>query len=153
MPKGLSGKTFRNTALALTSVMSSYPHAAEALTNSLAERIREILPAGEFEVEACSGIVNIQGIGQYRGSSMASMSVLLLGMPGDISDKLDMIFMSQGEEIQEFLTDLLGEPWPARGAKPHVRVTQDTVQLWWGGPTKDQAVVKLRPILRRDLGL
>lgn len=153
MSKGLSRKTFRKTALALTSVMMHHPGAGEALTNSLAERIREILPVGKFEVEARSGIINIQGIGQYRGWSVSSMSLLLLAMPGEITEKLEMIFMREGEDVQELLTDVDGRPWPAPDAKPHVLVTQDAVQLWWGGPTEDEALVKLRPILRKDIGL
>jgi len=153
MLERLSRKTFRNTALTLASVMSRYPHAAVALTDSLAERIREILPAGEFEVEARSGIVNIHGIGRYRGCSSASMPLVLLELPGDVTEKLISIFMGEGEVVQEFLTDVRGEPWPTLGAEPHVCVTYDTVQLWWGGPTEGEAVVKLRPISRKELGL
>ncbi len=81
------------------------------------------------------------------------MSLLLLAMPGEITEKLEMIFMREGEDVQELLTDVDGRPWPAPDAKPHVLVTQDAVQLWWGGPTEDEALVKLRPILRKDIGL
>ncbi len=151
--KGLNRRTFRNTALTLADLMARYPHAADALTNSLAERIREILPPGEFDVKACSGIVNIQGVGQYRGSSSASMPMVLLAQPGDLAETLKEIFISEGETVQDFLTAVRGESWPARGAKPYVCVTQDTIQLWWGGPTEDEAVVKLRPVSRKELGL
>ena len=81
------------------------------------------------------------------------MPMVLLAQQGDLAETLKTIFISEGETVQEFLTDVLGEPWPARGAKPHVCVTQDTVQLWWGGPTEDEAVVKLRPVSRKELGL
>jgi hypothetical protein len=150
---GLCRKTLRNTALTLASVMSREPQAAETLTNLLAERIREILPAGEFEVESHAGVLNICGIGCHAGTSVASSPPLLLALPDDIPEKLKKLFMNEGENVQEFLTDVLGEPWPARGAKPHVHVTQDTVQLWWGGPAENEAIVKLRSISREELGL
>jgi hypothetical protein len=149
----LCRETLRNTAFAFGSVMASEPRVAEALTSLLAERIREILPAGEFEVEARTGILNIRGIGRYAGASTMSTPPLLLALPDEMPEKLEKLFMIEGENIQEFLSRVLGQPWPQPGANLHVYVDQSTVRLWWGGPSENGALVKFRPLSRKELGL
>jgi hypothetical protein len=48
-------------------------------------------------------------------------------------------------------TKVHGQPWPAVGAKTHVRVTSDKVYVWWGGASKDAATVQMRPISRQEI--
>lgn len=58
-----------------------------------------------------------------------------------------------GKELQVFLTNALGERWPSRDAEPDVRITTDMAQLWWGDEAETEAVVKIRPVSRKELGL
>jgi hypothetical protein len=53
-----------------------------------------------------------------------------------------------GRDLQQFLTNTYGSPWPRPDAQVHVRVTNDTIYVWWGDGTEADAPVRLRPIPR-----
>jgi hypothetical protein len=145
-------EVFRNTALVFAAALSADQRSAEALTNLLAGRLEEILPADDFEVEARLGVLNIRGVGRFQGSSTVSTPALVLAISeGSWEERLGAVFMTEGENLQDFLTHVYGEPWPARDATPHVCVTAEDIRLWWGGPTEDDASMKLRPISRQEL--
>lgn len=125
----------------------------QALVVAMAERIEEILPKGEFEVTTDGKVVNIIGIGEFRGKSNLLMPAFILRAPLSTLERLELTFKSLGERLQGFLTKAHGEPWPAVGAEPHISITDEMIMLWWGGRDEADAVVRLRPIARQDIGI
>jgi hypothetical protein len=124
-----------------------------ALTYAIAARISEILPSDEFELQANDMTITIKGIGRCTGYSYSTAPFLLWNLASPASERLEHIFEIQSRGLQEFITKARHEPWPAKGAEAHVRVTTDEVAVWWGGPSEVDSLVTLSPISRRDLGL
>jgi hypothetical protein len=125
----------------------------KVLTYAIAERISEILPSDEFELQAKDITINIRGIGRCSGYSYSTAPSLLWNLASPASERLEKIFEIQSRGLQEFITKARHEPWPAKGTDAHVRVTTDEVTVWWGGPREADALVTLSPISRRELGL
>jgi hypothetical protein len=123
------------------------------LTYVITERLRDILPSNEFDLDTDGSTIRITGVGLCRGNSYSTIPWLLLGLPGSDSERLERILKIYGRDVQKFLTKARHEPWPANGAESHVRVTLDTVDVWWGGSDESDAVVRLRTISRRELGI
>jgi hypothetical protein len=123
------------------------------LTCAIAAGIREILPSDEFELQATDMTISIKGIGRCSGYSYSTAPFLLWNLALPASARLEQIFEIQSRGLQEFITKARHEPWPAKGAKAHVRVTPEEVVVWWGGPREADAHVTLRPISREKLGL
>jgi hypothetical protein len=70
-----------------------------------------------------------------------------------VEERLEMILDGYSKNLQKLLSRA-GEPqWPAADATPHVEITDEKVMIWWGGPTVTDAVVRLRPITREELGV
>lgn len=125
---------------------------AKRLTELIAERIGEVLPPEEFRLKLSQPIVSIDGIGDRYGSGYSTAPALFWYLPLSATRRLKMIFESQTRDLQRFLSNVRGVPWPERGARPHVEITPDSICAWWGGPTEADAVVRLRPIFRGELG-
>jgi hypothetical protein len=126
---------------------------AERLTALLAERLAEVLPPREFRLKLTQPIISIDGIGKRYGNGYSTAPAVCWYLPLPVSRRLRMIFESQTRDIQRFLSNVSGAQWPTPGAKPHVDVTPTTICAWWGGPTEADAVVRLRPIARDELGV
>lgn len=123
------------------------------LTYAIADRVREILSADEFELRTNGITINIRGIGRCSGYSYSTAPSLLWNLASPASERLERIFEVQSHGLQKFIAKARHEPWPAKGAEAHFRVTQDEIAVWWGGPNEVDALVTLSPISRRDLGL
>jgi hypothetical protein len=123
------------------------------LTHAIAERFREILPDGEFDLESDNEIIHITGIGPCRGNSYNTAPWLLWNIPGTPLVRLERIFETYGLDIQRFLTKSRRSPWPIEGAEPHINIGPETIDVWWGGSDKTEAAVRLRPLDRKELGV
>jgi hypothetical protein len=126
---------------------------AQQLTAVIADRLAEVLPQQEFRLKLVPPIISVDGIGSRYGNGYSTAAALLWYLPLPASRRLKLIFERQTGDLQRFLTNVRGAPWPARGARPHVQITSDTIRAWWGGSTEADAVVRLRPISRDELGV
>lgn len=124
-----------------------------ALTHAIAERLREILPEDEFNLESDDRVIHITGIGPCRGNSYNTMPWLLWNLPGPPLARLERIFETYSRDVQRFLTKSRKRPWPVEGAEPHIDICLETVDVWWGGSNKAEAAVRLRQFNRKELGI
>jgi hypothetical protein len=125
----------------------------ERLTAMIAERIIEVLPPQEFRLRLAHPIISIDGIGALRGNGYSTAPAVLWYLPLSASRRLKLIFESQTRDLQRFLSNVRGAPWPGQGALPHVDVTSRAIHAWWGGSTEADAVISLRTISRDELGI
>lgn len=123
------------------------------LTYAIADRLREILPTGDFDLSTDGRIIRIRGLGVCRGNSCSLAPGLLWNLPKPTGERLELIFETYGRDIQRFLTKSLRCPWPEEGAGLHIDISSEIIEVWWGGPDKIDAAVRLRPIERRELGV
>lgn len=156
---GMGRSSFSQLVANLRLVRSAFTPSEErasqgrTLTDAIAAGIGEILPSDEFELHAKDMTISIRGIGRCSGYSYSTAPFLLWNLALPASARLEHIFEVQSRGLQQFITKARHEPWPAKGAEAHVRVTPDEVAVWWGGPSEVDALVTLSPISRRDLGL
>jgi len=126
---------------------------AERLTSAIGERLAEVLPDGEFRLNIDHTLISIDGLGARCGSGYSATPALFWYLPLTASRRLEVMFQSQTRELQRFLSTVRGAPWPGPGACPQVHVTSDEIRAWWGGASEADAIVRLRPIVRSELGL
>ena len=124
----------------------------EALLAAIQDRTREILPK-DVEITRTDGVVTLRGVGRFTGSTSIWMPMFIwrAELPAEV--RLELLFASHGKRLQDFLTRTCGEPWPSDGAQPYCRIDAERICSWWGGPTEEEAVTRLRPIVRSDLGI
>lgn len=146
-------RIFADLRLLKTALSPSPERSSEGtiLTYAIAERLQEILPAGEFELKTNGKTINIKGIGPCRGSSYSTAPWLLYNMPTPVPDRLALIFRTQSQGVQRFISRARHAPWPAPGAEAHTRITAEAVAVWWGGPDEADAVIRWRPFLLDEL--
>lgn len=126
---------------------------AEQLTAVIADRIAEVLPEQEFCLKLAHPIISVNGIGSRYGNGYSTAPAMLWYLPLPAAHRLKMIFETQTRDLQRFLSNVRREPWPARGAQPHVEVTLSAIHAWWGGAAEADAVLRLRPVSREELGI
>jgi hypothetical protein len=126
---------------------------AERLTAVIADRLAEVLPEQEFRLKLALPVISIDGIGSQHGNGYSTAPAILWYLPLPALRRLELIFERQAGDLQRFLSSVHGSPWPTRGARPHVEITSDIIRAWWGGTTEADAVVRMRPIARDELGL
>jgi hypothetical protein len=126
---------------------------AERLTAAIAERIAEVLPPAEFRLKLEHPIISIDAIGLRCGNGYSTAPALFWYLPLPALQRLEQMFESQMMSLERFLSNVCGCPWPRPGALPHVEVTAHAVHAWWGGPREVEAVVRLRPVSRDELGV
>jgi hypothetical protein len=119
----------------------------EAITAVIASCLPEALPKRQFAVRQSGTLISIDRVAP--GSSMSFSPAMAL----DLSPELRAEYLvAQAKAIQRFLGSARGKPWPTPFAKAHVEITETQIFVWWGGPTYDQAVERLRPIELDELG-
>jgi hypothetical protein len=123
----------------------------QVLIIAIARRVEKMLPEDEFEVSTDGKVVRISGVGEFQGKTNILMPFFIWRAPLPEVQRLEMIFGSIGRRLQSFLTKVRGKPWPSIGAETHYTVDDELISLWWGGPTEAEAVVRFRPIFRKDL--
>ena len=128
------------------------PDGWDGLGGPIAERLREILPSDEFEVEVDGATVRVRSLG-WPGAVLTGLAIVPLRLPLPISLRLRLFFENEADALQDFVSTVQGETWPAPGAKPHARVTDELVNVWYGTGNEASAVLRWRPFTRSELGL
>lgn len=136
--------------LALAGVEIRHKGAATAIASAIGERLREILPSHGYVVEVKGPIVDVNW-------GLASSSTALLGLHllerGTPEEKLMRVFESAAHSFSNVVAEAhRGSRAGGLEFAPHVRVTDQTVELWWVADDP-QVTVRLRPIPRSELGL
>jgi hypothetical protein len=126
---------------------------AEKLTAVIAERIAEVLPGHGFQLKLVHPIISVNGVGEMYGNGYSTAPAIIWYLQLPASQRLQMIFENQARELQRFLSNVRGEPWPGQRSQPHVHVTASMIHAWWGGSAEADAVVRLRPISRAEVGV
>jgi len=132
----------RGTTVALCYVMLRYRKAADALTHALADRLHEVLPGPEYEVTIGGLAVSLRQ--RETVGSAICVPAVMLAKPGGMDEKLRLALEMTAEMAKYYV---------APEATAHVQVTVDMLAVWWGGPTERDAVARLRPIPRQEIGL
>jgi hypothetical protein len=127
-------------AVALSYANRRYKQAMRMIAECLGERLREVLPAEEYRVEVNGPILDVKGT---RGNSATGILGLHLLERGTPEEKLTRVFESAGGSFRNMVA----------AGEPHVIVTDEAIDLWWGSAEPERASVRLRPIPRSQLGL
>lgn len=120
------------------------------LIGLLAQRAADVAPDSVEVVAEEAGITIVGG-----GSSGYRRETILLGLAMRTAlgphESLELAIKMFSAGLQNALTDAVGEPWPTSAAPSHFCITTDRIAVWWGGSSEDEAVVRLRPIVRHEL--
>lgn len=125
----------------------------QVVVSALAERVSELLEREDFEVSTDGVLVTVRGVGQFRGRSITLMSAVMWRAPLPTAERLTIVFGAAGRSLQALLTQAYRRPWPGPNAEAHALVTDDAISVWWGGEAEADAVERLRPISRAELGV
>lgn len=117
----------------------------EILLTLLEERTKQILPA-HFEVHRADTYLRLSGVGPLAGRMVVWTPVFVLRSKLPRDQRLNLVFQSYAEKVQQFVTKTQHSPWPSPGAAPHVSITDGSVSVWWGGEREDQALVRIASI-------
>jgi len=125
----------------------------EKLVDALCERLVEVLPRKRFEVTVEYGhAVRIRGLGERNGDTvwLTPKAVWCSRLP--VEDRLQIFLDVASRRVQKFVSRR-NKPWPTLTAKPNVSIGEESILVWWGGASEANAVVALRPISRREIGM
>jgi hypothetical protein len=135
-------------------LLAAQPAVGEvAFIRALADRTRELLPDRDFEIRTNGATITVEGCGAFSGNTNIMMPVFILRLPAPVEERLAMVIESHGKRLQEFLARAYGEPWPGPKATARACITSETMSLWWGGPAEADALERLRPIDRAEVGI
>jgi hypothetical protein len=121
------------------------------LVEAMHERVTEVVDPSAGEVSTDGKTITLVSRRRGKMTTVAPFVVLRSGLPAD--ERLKIVFEALAKNIQRFLSECEGQTWPGRGIQPHVAVSDATINVWWGGPSQDDAKVRLRPIDREELGV
>jgi hypothetical protein len=125
----------------------------ERLVGALCERLAEVLPRSHFEVMTEHGhAVRIRGLGERHGDTMWITPMAVWRSRLAVEDRLQIFLEAASGRVQKFVSRH-NRPWPTMTAKPRVSIDEDRILVWWGGSSEADAVVTLRPIPRKDIGV
>jgi hypothetical protein len=113
-----------------------------ALTEALADGLREVLPWPEYEVTIRGFAISIRQC-ETSSSSMAIPAVMF-ATPGSADEKLRGALDMIAEMVKQYI---------APHGMSRVEVSADTLKIWWDDPAEEGAIAQLRPISRREIGL
>ena len=124
-----------------------------SLVAALCERLAEILPADEFEVTVEHGTaVRVLGRGARRGNSLWLTPIAIWRSQLPVEQRLQVFFEAASRRVQKFVSGPRRR-WPTMTARPGVSIEEDRILVWWGGPSEADAVVAVRPIARKEIGV
>ncbi|HEX4437742.1 MAG TPA: hypothetical protein VH061_13210 [Solirubrobacteraceae bacterium] len=146
--------------LALGFTSRRHKGAPAAIARCLGDRLAEVLPPEEFTVDVKGPVLDVKST---HGFSCAGMPGMLLMERGTPEEKLTRVFMQEATVLQGLITraprqgsadnPVHGARLPSAFFDPHVVVTDTAIDVWWGGADPEQALVRLRPIARAEIGL
>jgi hypothetical protein len=158
--KALKRANTLGSALVLGYASRRYKDAPAAIAKSLGDRLVEVLPSEDYTVEVKGPLLDVKGA---RGDSLAGIPGALLLERGTPEQKLTRVFTEAAESLREMIAaahrQSPGDTAMSRARLPgvffdaHVVVTDATIEVWWGGANPDDALVRLRPIPRSEIGL
>lgn len=123
------------------------------LIEAMSERVAEIVDSTECEVTTDGKTIKLVGINRRQGNTVSVMPFFILRSSLPADQRLKMAFEALAKSTQRFLTSCGGPAWPAPGIEPHVTVSGETINVWWGGSNEADATVRLRPLDRSELGV
>jgi hypothetical protein len=124
-----------------------------AFINALAERTAELVDGRELDVASDGKTITLTGRGPLGGMTSILMPFFILRAPAGLEERLEMALRSHGDRLQQLLSRIHGSPWPADGATTRVAVNAERLSLWWGGTREEEAVARLRPMIRAEIGI
>ena len=125
----------------------------ERLVAALCVRLAEVLPKDQFEVTVDHRhAVRILGIGSRYGAIHWLSPLPLWRSRSPVEHRLQLFLDAASRGVQKFVSRG-GRPWPAMKATSKVSIGEDNILIWWGGVCATEAVVALRPIPRREIGM
>jgi len=124
------------------------------VTEAVAARYREILPPG-YVVETSGPLLNVKapdGGNLFFGNFILHFRFL------PVKYRMEQFAMAAFRHLPERVAHaaalLPHFTWPAIGTTCHVKATNNEVRIWYGHTdNEDEAVLKVRPILRTELGI
>lgn len=125
----------------------------QRLIEAMSERIAEVIDPAECEVTTDGKTIKLVGVNRLRGKMTSVMPFFILRAPLPADQRLKMAFEALAKSTQSFLTPCGGPAWPAPDTTPHVVVSSDTVNVWWGDSSEPDATARLRPLNRHQLGV
>ncbi len=129
----------------------SAPPVAVHAASVLAQELGRVLPRDHFEVKSYGDAISISGVGTSRGSGAGSGIAWYFALPLPKAVSFRLLLKSNADFVQDFVATTLGRPWPAPGARPHVRRKQGVFYVWWGGDRYGDGLVRFRPLTLDDL--
>jgi hypothetical protein len=81
------------------------------------------------------------------------IAAVALRLPFSYEDRVKLAFENWADSLAEFVTEVLGKPWPAPGAQRRVFVDSERVLVWWGSPSQPEPILALSPFNRHEIGL
>jgi hypothetical protein len=140
---------FRETA---RNVAAGPVEGERAVLEILEERTRSILPKN-FQVQRSEASLRISGVDASFGRSVVWSPTFVLRSKLPVEERLNIVFQSYAERVQQFMTNAQQSPWSAQGARGHAEVGDVTISVWWGGASEAEALIRLEPIARGELGI
>lgn len=124
----------------------------DELVDALATRAREVVPLSVC-VRVDHGTIIIDH--EYMGMRRAFCIMVGVAIQKGLDTEQALLLAAQvfGRGLQDAMSKVTGEPWPAPKAHPGYRVDNRVIAIWWGGKTEAEAVMRLRPISRTEIHL
>jgi hypothetical protein len=115
-----------------------------------AERLRELLPDERFNVvvDGSTIVVHSQGDGTHIFTP-----VLIWRTSLPVDERLRLVFEALGKGVQRLLGTVQGAEWGSLYGDVRVEVTSDMIKIWWGDKGWDDALMRIRPVCRQELGV
>jgi hypothetical protein len=133
-------------------IVTSEPSPNEQqLVEAMYERVADVVDPSAGEVSTDGKTITLVSRQRGKMTTVAPFFVLRSSLPVD--ERLKIAFEALAKSTQRFLSDCEGQAWPGRDIQPHVAVSDDTINVWWGGPCQDDAKVRLRSFDRKELGV
>jgi hypothetical protein len=123
------------------------------LIEAMSECIADVVDPAECEVTTDGKTIALVGANRLQGNMASIMPFFILRAPLPADQRLKMAFEALAKSTQSFLTPCGGPAWPAPDVEPHVAVSSETINVWWGGSSEAEATVRLRPLDRSELGV
>jgi len=122
----------------------------EQLAEELAERMREVVPSG-IDVRAGKGMLWFKdflwsAFHEQSPPISGSYACHVLNMEGDLDNRLVEACSHALDDLQDFVDENTGEPWPGQTTvpSPGACIQGSDVLLWYGNI--DKPVLRLRPL-------
>lgn len=123
----------------------------QQLIEAMYERVAEVVDPAAGEVSTDGKTITFVSRPRGKMTTVAPFFILRSRLPED--ERLKIAFEALASSTQRFLSDCGGRAWPGPGIEPHVAISNDTIDVWWGGASQDDAKVRLRPVDRKELGV